>query len=84
MGVPVVATGVGGVPYLIPKPSVGIVVPPENPTALSHALTSLLEKPESALRIGRAGRDHVERHHSLDRMAERTAEIYRNYISGKR
>ena len=82
MGVPVVSTRVGGVPHLIPKPEIGMVVPPENPTALTDALLTILGDRESARRIGNAGRIHVERHHSLDLMAERTAEIYRKCLSG--
>ncbi|MBN1423968.1 glycosyltransferase family 4 protein, partial [Candidatus Fermentibacteria bacterium] len=77
-GVPVVAASVGGVPDLLSTDEVGLTVPPEDPQRLGDALTDLLGDPPRAHRIGAAGRAHVEANFSSDRMAERTAEVYRS------
>ena len=77
MGVPVVATRVGGVPDLITCPEVGCVVPPEDPSRLAQALLRLLEDPERAASMGVAGRRHVIANFSLAQMAADTARVYR-------
>jgi glycosyltransferase involved in cell wall biosynthesis len=77
LGVPVVATAVGGVPDLLPCEDVGRLVPPEDPDALAAALVPLLCDPTLAQRIGASGRAHVGANFSSDRMAEGTAAVYR-------
>jgi len=80
MGVPVVGTTVGGVPDLVSSDSLGLLVAPENPTALAEALLTLLKNPDHARRIGAAGRAHVQENFSSDRMAEATAHVYRSVL----
>lgn len=41
-GLPAVATRVGGVPELLPEPSLGLLVPPGDEAALAHALREVL------------------------------------------
>lgn len=56
MARPVVATRVGGLPEVIVDGETGVLVPPEDSDAIVDAVISLLEKPESAVRMGKAGR----------------------------
>jgi glycosyltransferase involved in cell wall biosynthesis len=49
-GRPVVATAVGGNPRLIEDGVTGLLVPPEDPAALAHAVARLLREPELAAR----------------------------------
>ena len=58
-GLPVVATTVGGVPEIIENESNGLLVPPENPDALSAAILRLLKDEEMRHRLGQAGRENV-------------------------
>ena len=53
----------------------GLVVPPEDPTALREAVTRLLDDAELARRVGDAGRTQVEQHHTMDDMAARLAPL---------
>jgi glycosyltransferase involved in cell wall biosynthesis len=47
-GVPVVATGVGGVPEMIQDGVNGRLVPPRDPTALAEAILEALDDPDKA------------------------------------
>lgn len=58
--VPVVATRVGGTPEVVIDGVTGLLVPPEDPTALAAALRRLLDEPLLAQRLGAAGRARLE------------------------
>ena len=60
-GVPVVATDVGGVPEVCIDGDTGVLVPPNDPTALASALRILAEDAELRSAMGRNGRAFVER-----------------------
>jgi glycosyltransferase involved in cell wall biosynthesis len=55
----------------------GLYVPPGDPRALRQAIGYLLENPEEAERMGRAGRQQAERWHALDHYVRRVATIVR-------
>jgi glycosyltransferase involved in cell wall biosynthesis len=80
LGVPVVATDVGGVPDLISSPHVGSVIPPENPVRLANALVELLHNPARAASLGTAGKEHVLQHFPLSKMAVDTAFVYQECL----
>lgn len=63
-GVPVVATGLGGLPELVAAGRFGEVVPSGRPAALAGALRRLLDAPATAFRMGRDARAYVEREHA--------------------
>jgi colanic acid biosynthesis glycosyl transferase WcaI len=52
-------SGAGEGARLVEEAEAGIVVPPEDPTALATALAALLDDPELADRLGRNGREFV-------------------------
>jgi glycosyltransferase involved in cell wall biosynthesis len=53
-GVPVVATSVGGLPEGVADG--GLIVPPQDPTALAEAIASLLDDPERRRELGERAR----------------------------
>jgi L-malate glycosyltransferase len=55
-GLPVVATAVGGIPFLLTHAETGLLVAPEDAAAMATAVTRLLHDPELAARLGRNGR----------------------------
>jgi glycosyltransferase involved in cell wall biosynthesis len=59
MGLPVVATAVGGVPELVLDEVTGLLVPSLNPLALSAATERLLKDQPLAERMGSAGRQRA-------------------------
>src|SRR5207247_8999368 len=75
-GVPVVATTVGGNPEVVQDGRTGLLVPPRDPHALANAIGRLLQDPDLASRCGRAGRQRVAEHFSIDQMVSKTERLY--------
>lgn len=55
-GLPIVAHAIGGVPEAVIDGETGLLVPPENPAALTAAFARLLGDPALRQRLGAAGR----------------------------
>lgn len=83
MGLPVVATAVGGVPELVIHERTGLLVPPEDPTAVAQAMLRLAEDPELAARLGEAGRRHAQAEFSLDAMLDKTEHLFQALLAKK-
>jgi glycosyltransferase involved in cell wall biosynthesis len=73
---PVVATGVGGIPEVVRSGVNGRLVPPDDVDALADAVLALMDDPATAADLGRAARADVERHYTIDRMVERFEQLY--------
>jgi len=80
-GVPCVATDVGDSAAIVAD--AGITVPPRNPVALADAWEAILTAPDTRLAMGRAARDRVLRHYSLDAVAGEYARLYAETLSGR-
>ncbi len=90
----VVASATGGIPEVVADGETGVLVPleqaddgtgtPLDPDGfvadLAAALTSLLEDPQRAQRLGRAGRVRAVERFSWASIAERTMEVYRSVL----
>jgi glycosyltransferase involved in cell wall biosynthesis len=81
-GVPVVATRVGGNPEIVQDGVTGVLVPVKDAAALARAIRTLLENPDLARRLGRAGRQRILDNFSLQRMVSKTEEHYEKLIEG--
>ena len=76
MGVPVVATDVGGISEQVADGETGIIVPPRDPNAISKSVIYLLEHPEERGRMGKKGRERVKKMFSLERCVEEHRKLY--------
>ena len=81
-GVPVAASGVGGLPEIVDE-SVGALFEPADPGALATAVLGLLQL-EDLRELGKEGRRRVEANWSLRRMVERHIEIYSELMDEKK
>lgn len=82
LGMPVVATAVGGVPELVIDQQTGLLVPPENVEAVVAALARLIEAPAFARQLGEAGAKHVRAHFSSAAMLDATEQLYARLLGG--
>lgn len=64
-GVPVVASGISGIPELVDQERSGLLVPPRDAQALAGALERMHGDPELRQRLGQAGREKVVREFDL-------------------
>jgi glycosyltransferase involved in cell wall biosynthesis len=79
-GLPVLATDVSAVPEVVERGVTGLLVPPGHPQALADALVALAGDAALRARLGRAGRERVRARFGLDRMVERTLEVYSSLL----
>ncbi len=75
-GLPVVASALGGNVEVIQDGVNGLLVPPQNPQALSDALLRLLDDPQLAWHLANSGRNHVANNFSFERMVAEVDNLY--------
>ena len=75
-GLPTVVSRVGGNEELVEDGVTGLLVPAEDPEALSAALLRYLQDPEEAGKIARRGWEFVNRNFSFDRLVREVDELY--------
>jgi glycosyltransferase involved in cell wall biosynthesis len=81
VGLPVVATDVGGTRHLVREGVTGALVRRRDAGGLAEALARYLRDPETATRHGVAGRAVAEDRFRVDRAVDRTLEVYRRVIA---
>jgi glycosyltransferase involved in cell wall biosynthesis len=65
-----------GVNFVSPNGVSGLTVPPRNHVALANALNYLLERPYLRTKLGIGGRQRVAKEFTVQRMIERTLDVY--------
>ena len=78
-GLPIVASQVGGIPDLVKHNKNGLLVPPEDATALELAISSLLDDDIKRKRMGDAGRKMC-RLYSVEAMAAQIDDLYQRLL----
>jgi glycosyltransferase involved in cell wall biosynthesis len=76
VGVPVIATAVGGIPEIIEDGVTGWLVPPGDVRAISERLRWVFEHPDEAEAVGRRGRDIVIGRFSIDAYRRGYADLF--------
>jgi glycosyltransferase involved in cell wall biosynthesis len=80
-GLPVVASGVGGLHELVLDGETGLLVRPGDPAALAAALDRLLTDVEYRRRLGRAGRARAEERFDLAPFRRAHVQLYRRELA---
>jgi glycosyltransferase involved in cell wall biosynthesis len=84
VGLPTVATDVGGNPEVIENGVNGLLVRPNDPTALAEAISSLLENPHFASQLGSAAQEQVRRHFDFARLTSNVDDLYTELLQARR
>jgi glycosyltransferase involved in cell wall biosynthesis len=79
-GVPIVATRVGGVPYVVDE-SCALLVPPENPEALAAAIRRIRAEPAAATERAARARDRLTQRFGRDEWIGRYEALYHELCS---
>ena len=82
-GKPVVATRVGGVPWLVEDGVTGYLAEAGDVPGLARRLVELLSDRRLRQRMGRAARQAAEERFAADRVAAQTVRAYRELVGGK-
>lgn len=83
IGLPVVASRVGGIPEVVIDGETGLLVPPSDDQALAEALAIYCRAPEQAKRHGAAGRERIEHQYSMNAMLSTYAKLYDSLLETK-
>jgi colanic acid/amylovoran biosynthesis glycosyltransferase len=83
MGLPVVASRVGGIPDSLADGVSGALVPERDPEALARKLSELIERREAWPEMGRAGQRFVRERFDSRKLNDRLEELYRQVLSGE-
>jgi L-malate glycosyltransferase len=83
VGVPVVATNVGGTSEVVDDGISGILVPPRSPEALADAILRLVEDEALRRRMGEAGAETVRRRFSIRRRVAEIEGLYRELLEAR-
>lgn len=80
MGLPVVASAVGGVLDIVKDKKTGWLVPSKDPVALANAIIHVLSSPEIARSVGERARGDIVHSFSAFKMGELTSNVYKEVI----
>ncbi len=75
-GIPAIGANVDGIPEAILDEATGILVPPESPDGLAHALSRLIADPSLRARLGQAAQKRAREQFSLEIATEAMAKAF--------
>lgn len=81
VGLPVIATSVGGIPEVIEDGVNGWLVEPGNVCSLAERLQAVLEQPEALRAVGALARQRIIGEYSIQVMAERHKALYHSLVA---
>lgn len=79
-GIPIVASKIGGIPDAVRDGETGLLVQPEDPSALAEAVIRLLQDQQFRNRMAKEGQQKAQ-DFSWQKIAEQTAKLYKDVIS---
>jgi glycosyltransferase involved in cell wall biosynthesis len=82
VGLPIIATAVGGNPELLDGGTIGVLVPPNHPAALARALAQVLLDDEFRVRLGQAAAANLGLLR-IERMMADTVAVYRKVLAAR-
>jgi glycosyltransferase involved in cell wall biosynthesis len=84
-GLPIVTTDVGGNREVVIDGVSGFVVSPKNTNELASAMRRIMTMPDTErVKMGNAGRAHIEKNYSIERVVDVWEELYKQLLAAKK
>ena len=80
LGLPIVASNVGGIPDVVIDGESGILVPEKNPVALADAFKRLASDPSLVEKLLAGARNRIDKCFTWDGIIERQVEVYKRVV----
>ena len=80
---PVIASDIPGPNAVMDVGTTGLLVPKQNPDAISEAVNSMLADPQKAVAMGKAGRKLVETKYDWKNIVEQVVDLYKEGLTKK-
>lgn len=81
-GASIVATSVGGTPFIVNNHKNGLLVEPQSPERFADAIGQLMANPRLKMTLAESARRYVEQHHSVENFVCKHEELYQSFFSG--
>jgi glycosyltransferase involved in cell wall biosynthesis len=79
-GIPVIATAVGGTPEVITNSFNGLLIPANDPMAITHAIELLSKDPQLRKEMGIRGQSHVLANYTLEKTVDKIDRLYKRLL----
>jgi len=83
VGIPAMATAVGGIPEIIIDKQTGILLDSHEPQAIAEHILELISDAETRKRLGAAMREFVLDRYNLDALVDRVNKLYGDLLKGE-
>jgi L-malate glycosyltransferase len=77
----IIGTNVGGIPEQVLDNETGFIIPPQDVNSLTEKLRILIENPELRAKFAQAGYLRYQENFNLEKMLEKTAQVYKSALS---
>ena len=84
LGLPIIASNVGGIPDVVVNNESGILVPEKDPVALADAIKRIESDPQYTARLLEGARNRIAEHFTWDNITRRQIEIYEQLTNRKK
>ena len=84
LGLPIIASNVGGIPDVVVNNESGILVPEKDPVALADAIKRIESDPQYTARLLEGARNRIAEHFTWDNITRRQIEIYEQLANRKK
>ena len=73
---PIITTGVGGIPEMIKDNKTGYLIKPKKPNLIREKIEQIIANPEKAKKIAEQAKQKAEQEFNLERMINKTKKLY--------
>ena len=78
---PVVASNICGIPYMVKEEVTGLLVDPNDTNDIANKLLKLIDQPELALEFGLMARKEAEEKYHYKAISQRTLDVYKQILN---